>query len=396
MDSGWVEGIGHYLGQGYVVSNVGPDIVFLYAGMVGHGSSSRKVGRKDGKLIVPAKQIGDKQLPELVLEAGMHGFWQVGNRRDVLYSSKLPEGATLLTAPEAFDEPDPATADQSPEPEAEEPANPPERDRRPDKEIAADLTARVAGWVRVKATPEQERREGDLGGGQTALAFWTEGPDGKRRYSAPDIAAPEGSFERELAELLTARKKLRERLRTIANEAGNTFMLVPLIEGTMRDRIYLATGADQWLWNEGGVVQTLCDYRKGDEFVDLRQMIQSGRAVRIAHNTVSGQPVAMLGFLVLGQVAFSGREGDPFKLVVPADLGEARTVHALVQHEQGTTVYGFTVSNRSAQAAMAAAVGEGVNPLDALYRRVVSYSGTSRPSYLVLPDKRVLHIPNVK
>lgn len=365
-------------------------LVLFYGATVGKGDTSRRIGRTPaGKLRLPEVAVkGRDPLPELIFTDGMDGYWQVGGQVDVLFAAELPEGATLHSKA-ATAEPAEARTEASTTQEVASPTH----DRK-DHVVADELSARVAGWLRCEAS--EVRTEGDLGGGKTVLAFWTQIGDGPPHYSAPDITAPEYGFEYELAKLMAERPGLRDRLRAAANRGhGRTVTIAALAEHTMRDHIFLGPKADRWMWTTDGKDLEVCDYRKGDETVDLRTMIANRSAVSLGHNTYKGEPTELLGFLVRERLAFAGRDGDPFQLVVPAEVGEPRTVHAVVRHEQGATVYGFTVANRSDRAAMEAAEREGVGPLKALHRRVVPFSGSHKHIYLVLPDGRVLYVPSM-
>lgn len=380
----WAKGTGRYAGGAYHVDFEvkGVMLSLFYGVTVGRGDMSRRVGRTHaGKLRLPGLNVRGRQpLAEVIFVEGMQGYWQVHGAVDVLFAAELPEGATLYDDVANEQQPPTAPAALS--------------DPRKDHVVANELSERVAGWLRCEAS--EERIEGDLGGGATVLAFWTEGPDGRPQYSAPDLAAPGDSFEYELAQLLTARPGLRNRLRAAANRGhGRTVVISPYVQDALRDNIFLGPKADRWMWTADGQDQEVCNYRKGDETVDLRAMIADGRAVPLAHNTYKGEPTELLGFLVREGLAFAGRNHDPFQLVVPAGVGESRNVHAVVRHQVGATVYGFTVANRSHEAAIKAAEREGVDPLDALHRRVVQHAGSEKQRYFVLPDGRVLYVPLV-
>ncbi|HVI68995.1 MAG TPA: hypothetical protein VM581_00895, partial [Magnetospirillaceae bacterium] len=270
----------------------------------------------------------------------------IGDSRSLIFSPSLPDGAVESPPESALD--------------------------------LQDVLAKLATFRIVSAA-------------RRAVVFIASGSSGVAY--APDETAPEGSTELWLARLLSgpSGKAAISALRARAERSATD---IPYHQGVMGRTITLDTDAHSWIWhNEDGSVERCDEYRRGDETINLRQMVAKGIAVPLALNRFSGEMVEVIGLTALSEVAYSGRDGNQFNFLVPCQTGQSRTIHVVVRHETGFMVYGFTVARRSDMNAEADARSRGEDPVRALTRRPVPFGQKVVRNYFVFPDgHRVVHL----
>lgn len=356
-----MRGIGRYDGFTYVVTDEqGNAILTLAHGvMIGHGSYSRRIEQDGDGFYLPGTKVASETLPSVRFLQGMSGFWQVGDRRSVVFSPTLPDGATEVIA--------------QPPPRAE--TTPPAGYDPPAREATTPSLEGFDAFRTIK--------------GPKRLVLFTATVSGRDVTYAPDPTAHVGTTERMLADLLAPGGAAA--VTALRNRATSKVSYLDYLRDVMRT-VVLNDSASAWLWREDGHEGHIEDYQPGDHTINLRDMVVSGLAVELATNSFAGEMVEVLGLTVLSDVAYAGRDGDPFQFVVPCEVGESRTIHVVVRHKTGMMVYGFTVAHRSIGKAREAAERAGEDRLKAMTRRPVSYSHKQERIYFVAADGQVMHI----
>lgn len=343
----WAKGTGRYDGRIYVVTSPeGQVILTLGAGLtIGHGGYARQVRWDTNKLVLPEHRAATLTLPRLELLHGLEGYWETGDTRSMVYSPELPQGGSLV------------------EPELELP----------------ELLERFAGFRIVNAA-------------RRAVIF-VRSEGGRDVAFAPDPDAPDGTTENQLAHLLSG-PSANAAITALRKQSERRATEISYLDGVIGRTIILDAKAHQWEWQEDdGDPVPIDEYRRGDETINLPQMVANGLAVPIGLNQFSGEMVEVVGLTALSAVAYNGRNGDPFGFLVPCGLGESRTIHVVVRHEQGFMVYGFTVARRSDLNAEADARSKQEDPALALTRRPVTFAQKRERTYFVFPGGgRVVHL----
>lgn len=349
----WKWGTGRYDRTTYLVEDAdGNNILTLGLGVnVGHGSYTRPV-RSDGTLyFLPEHSVASQVLPRVTLHAGMTGYWETGHNRTLVFSETVPQGASV-----------------------EGPSS------------AAVLT---------DALLKQLNKFDIVSGARRAVIFME-----KRGFAcgpvmhAPDPAAPEGTTSRWLADVLNV-PYASAVISALRRRAIGTATDIDLMPEVMGRTIALDIAATDWWWTTpDGSSGKICDYRRGDNTINLPDMLKAGLAVPLGLNEVSGDMVETVGLTILSHVAYPGREGNSLQLLVPCELSETRTIHAVVRHEYGFMVYGFSVARRTDARAEAEARQNREDPLKALTRRAIKFQQhADRHCYFVFPGgERVVRI----
>lgn len=351
--STWTRGTGQYEQDVYVVKDVEGKVVLTLArgAHIGHGSYARQIGTEGDLLVLPEHTVAGTTLPRVTLRHDMVGFWEISSDRTLVFSEDLPQGATR-----------------------EGPDTP-----------AALITALLKLLSRFTI----------VSGARRAVIFME-----RRGFAcppvmyAPDPTAPEGTTSQWLAEVLNV-PYANAVITALRKRAIGTAADVDFMPEVMGRHIALDTAATNWWWTTpDGSSGKICDYRRGDHTIDLPAMLRADLAVPLALNSVSGEMVETIGLTVLSHVAYPGREGNSLHFLVPCELSETRTIHAVVRHEHGLMVYGFSVARRSDARAETEARGAGENPLKALTRRPIKFQQQAdHHCYFVFPGgERVVRI----
>ncbi len=340
--SEWARGTGRYTGGGLYVVEHGRErlMVLMYHQMVG---SRRTEKQPDNVLVIPANDMW----PELALTQGLTGYWELGDNPGQVFATELPEGSVLY-----------------------EPAAPikVELDTNPTAEVVATtLRVLTQGYGFVKGPNRAVWFVGMIAGLNYVLAY-----DPKARIGAAG----------ELAKVL---RRLDDRamnglISKLRQQAFIEATPITYFKDLVRDNIELNGNADTWVWpTEQGAEEVVCPY--GQAAVQhIGGLIASGMAVQIGLNRFEGTPERVIGFLARSEVAYSGVHHEPLKLLVPCPPGEQRSVLAVVEHDCGYGVWGFTVARK----------------FDETGGRVVSFAGSHKRQYFIDPaTKKPFIMPGV-
>lgn len=244
-------------------------------------------------------------------------------------------------------------------------------------EPPASLAAEHSVAWRVKGVLESATPIGVVDD-PTLLAFYMAAGGHGKRFYVPDPRAPVGSVEHRLASYIGGSGEVIAQLRDMAARHRRLVSQVPYHPETNYSFIGLTDDCTGWEVAQG----RLCSYVQGDEALNLRDMIANTSVAPLGLNRTGGELQDVIGFLVnpVGTgLAYSGRSGDPFKLVVPVLPGQEDEVLVVVRCQAGRTVYGLQVEHRLRGPKMV--------------RRVVSYADDRICQYLVLASGDVLFIP---